>query len=541
MSYTSHLDTFARDSLPPREQWPELIFEIPEVQYPERINCGAELLDAWIARGWSDHVAIIDTEHGATTYGQLFGYVNQIANFYLNDLKLVPGNRILLRGANNLQMACCWLAAMKAGLVVVVTMPLLRAKELTDVIEKSQAQAAICDSALKDELLAAQAQCPSLKHIVYFHDDSPAGLHPRFSKQPTTFVNIDTAADDVCMIAFTSGTTGKPKGTMHFHRDVLAICDCFPKSVVKMTPDDRCIGTPPFAFTFGLGALLTFPLRYGASTVLLEKATPASLLQAIDDHQVTISWTAPTFYRQMAPLAKNYKLTSLKKSVSAGEALPLSTRIQWREATGIQMLDGLGATEMLHVFVSAPENEVRDGATGRAIRGYRACVLDDAGNPVPAGVIGRLAVKGPTGCRYMSDDRQLKYVQNGWNLTGDAYKMDEDGYLWYQARTDDMIISAGYNIGGPEVEEALMKHTAVAECAVVGAPDEDRGMIVKAFVVLRPNFAANDSMVKELQDFVKSNIAPYKYPRAIEFRDVLPRTETGKLQRYRLRQETKNA
>lgn len=431
---------------------------------------------------------------------------------------------------------------MKAGLVAVTTMPMLRAKELIDVIDKAQVQAAISDSLLKDELIAAQQHCPSLTQIVYYHDDSPAGLHPRFAKQPSTFVNVDTAADDVCLIAFTSGTTGKPKGTMHFHRDVLAICDCFPKSIVKMTSDDVCIGTPPLAFTFGLGALLTFPLRYGAATAMVEKATPASLLQSIDDLGVTISWTAPTFYRQMAALVKNppagkqFKLTTLKKSVSAGEALPLSTRVMWREATGIEMLDGLGATEMLHVFISAAEADVRQGATGKPIPGYKACVMDDNGNPLPPGQVGRLAVKGPTGCRYLADERQKNYTKGGWNYTGDAYMMDADGYFWYQARTDDMIISAGYNIAGPEVEDALLQHPAVAECAVVGAADEDRGMIVKAFVVLRAGQIGDAVMVKALQDHVKNTIAPYKYPRAIEFRDVLPRTETGKLQRFRLRQ-----
>jgi 2-aminobenzoate-CoA ligase len=535
MSYTSHIDTFARDSLPPKHQWPQLIFEIPEVQYPERINCGAELLDVWIERGWADHKAIYDNEHGWTTYGDLYKYVNQIANMYVNDMKLVSGSRILLRGANNLQMACCWLAAMKAGLVAVTTMAMLRAKELIDVMEKSQVQAAICDSALKEELVLAQKACPSLTQIVYFHDDSPEGLHPRFSKQSTTFRNVDTAADDVCLIAFTSGTTGKPKGTMHFHRDVLTICDCFPKSIVRMTSDDICIGTPPLAFTFGLGALLTFPLRYGAATVFVDKATPSSLLQAIDDRGATISWTAPTFYRQMAGLAKNFKLSTLKKSVSAGEALPLSTRNLWREATGIEMLDGLGATELLHVFISAREEDVRPGATGKPIPGYKACVLNEAGNVLPPGQVGRLAVMGPTGCRYMSDDRQLSYVQNGWNLTGDAYIVDDDGYFWYQARTDDMIISAGYNIAGPEVEDALLKHPSVAECGVVGKKDDERGMIVKAVVVLKPGFQDDATMVKELQDFVKNTIAPYKYPREIEFRNALPRTETGKLQRFKLR------
>jgi 2-aminobenzoate-CoA ligase len=376
-----------------------------------------------------------------------------------------------------------------------------------------------------------------LTQIRYFNDDSPDGLEARMAAKPTTFEAVDTATDDVVLIAFTSGTTGKPKGTVHFHRDVLAICDCFPKSIVQMTPDDICIGTPPLAFTFGLGGILLFPMRVGGATVLIEKFTPDSMLKAIQDYRATITWSTPAFYRQMAGLAKNYDLSSLKKSVSAGEMLPVSTRTMWREATGIEMIDGIGSTEMLHIFISAAGADVRPGATGKPIPGYQACILDDNGKPLGPGNVGRLAVKGPTGCRYLADERQKGYVQNGWNVTGDAYFLDEDGYFWFHARTDDIILSAGYNISGPEVEDALLKHPAVAECAVVGSPDEDRGQIVKAFVVLKPGNAGNAELVKTLQEFVKQSIAPYKYPRAIEFCESLPRTNTGKLQRFILRQQ----
>jgi 2-aminobenzoate-CoA ligase len=354
--------------------------------------------------------------------------------------------------------------------------------------------------------------------------------------KPGTFDAVDTAADDVCIISFTSGTTGMPKGTMHFHRDVLAICDCFPRSTLQSQPDDVFIGTPPLAFTFGLGGLLLFPMRIGATAVLLEKLTPETLLQAIQEFRATVCFTAPTFYRQMAPLAAKYDLSSLQKTVSAGEALPSATRDSWQKATGIAMIDGIGATEMLHIFISAAGDQIRSGATGKPIPGYQACIMDDDGKPVGAGTVGRLAVKGPTGCRYLADARQANYVKDGWNLTGDAYLMDADGYYWYQARTDDMIISAGYNIAGPEVEDALLKHAAVAECAVIGLPDEERGQIVKAFVVLKPGVEPDAGLTRELQDFVKQSIAPYKYPRAIEYRTSLPRTETGKLQRFRLRQ-----
>lgn len=535
MSYTSHTDTFARDNLPPRDQWPELIFELPELQYPDRINCAVELLDKHVANGWGDH-PVIHNASGTMTYAQMLEQVNRVAHILTDDMGLVPGNRVLLRGANSAMMAVLWYAVVKAGMIVVATMAMLREKELVDVIEKGQVNAAICDKTLDTELIAAQKRCPTMKQIVYFNDPSAEGLEARMASKPTDFKAVDTAADDTVLIAFTSGTTGKPKGTMHFHRDVLAICDCFPKSIAHMTSDDICIGTPPFAFTFGLGGILLFPMRVGGSTVLLEKLSPEIMLKAIQDFKITMTWSSPVFYRQMSGLAKNYNLSSLRACVSAGEALPVSTRTMWREASGIEMIDGIGATEMLHIFISAEEKDVRPGATGTPIPGYKACILDAEGHELPRGNIGRLAVKGPTGCRYLADDRQTNYVKNGWNLTGDAYLLDEDGYFWFHARTDDIILTAGYNVAGPEVEEALMKHQAVAECAVVGAPDEERGQIIKAFVVLKAGHNRDEGMIKTLQDFVKQVIAPYKYPRAIEFLDSLPRTNTGKLQRFALRQ-----
>lgn len=536
MVYTAHVDTFARDNLPPRELWPELIFEIPEVQYPDRLNCVVELLDRWVEQGQGDRVALRGPDSGLT-YAQLQSQVNQVAHVLTDDMGLVPGNRVLLRGPNNIKMAVCWLAVVKAGLIAVATMPLLREKELGEIIDKAQVSAALCDKRLDAELQATQAKFPVLQQIVYFNDPGVDGLEARAAAKSASFTAVDTAADDVVLIAFTSGTTGKPKGTMHFHRDIMAICDCFPRSMLKPQAADVFIGTPPLAFTFGLGGLLLFPMRFGASTVLLERLSPDGLLQAIQDYRASVCFTAPTMYRQMAGLAARYDLTSLQKCVSAGEVLPTSTRTLWREATGIEMIDGIGATELLHIFISAAGSDVRPGATGKPIPGYRACVIDEEGTPLPPGNIGRLAVKGPTGCRYLADERQRVYVQNGWNLTGDAYLVDEDGYFWYQARTDDMIITGGYNIAGPEIEDVLLKHPAVAECAVVGAPDEVRGQIIKAFVVLRPGHAADTHMVKTLQDFVKEEIAPYKYPRAIEFCATLPRTETGKLQRFKLRQQ----
>jgi 2-aminobenzoate-CoA ligase len=459
------------------------------------------------------------------------------------DCGLVPGNRVLLRAANKPMLVACWFAVMKAGGIAVATMPMLRAKELGQIIEKGQVTIALCDAALRDELEAAAVASPRLAKIVCFGGDAAAGsgsLESLMARHDAPFANVDTAATDTCLFAFTSGTTGQPKATMHFHRDVMASCVCFPPHVLRAAPDDVFIGSPPLAFTFGLGGLTVFPMHIGASTVLLEKAGPPDLLEASAAHRATVCVTAPTSYRAMAAGAREKKLGvrdggPLRKCVAAGEALPAATRALWKESTGIEIIDGIGATEMFHIFIAADEAHARPGATGTAVPGYRARVVDDDGNELPAGTIGRLAVQGPTGCRYLSDPRQADYVKGGWNYTGDAYLQDVDGYFFYQSRTDDMIISAGYNIAAVEVEDVLLRHEAVAECAVIGAPDEERGQIVKAFVVLRSGHVGDEAMVKGLQDFVKATVAPYKYPRAVEFREALPRTETGKLQRFRLR------
>lgn len=536
MARTAHLDTFTIDRLPPKHQWPELQFLRPEVQYPARMNCAGELLDRRVAEGDGARIAL-RTPDGECSYLQLLAQANRIANVLVRDMGLVPGNRVLLRGPNNPMMAACWLAVMKAGGVCVATMPLLRAKELTDVVNKAAVTHALCDRRLDADLEAARAACPSLKTVRYWYDDAPDSLDALAAREADTFENVDTAADDPALIAFTSGTTGKPKGTVHFHRDVIAMCDLFPRSCLKSEPDDIYCGTPPLAFTFGLGGMLCFPLRNGASTVLVERLAPDTLLETIQKFRATILFTSPVMFRAMAGLAKNYDLSSLKKAVSAGEALPDATRQLFKQATGLEIIDGLGSTEMIHIFISHTPERARRGATGYAIPGYTAAVLDEDGNRCPPGTVGRLAVKGPTGCRYLDDERQSVYVQDGWNITGDAYSMDAEGYFHYQARTDDMIISAGYNIAGPEVEDALLSHRAVAECGVVGAPDPERGTVVKAIVVLRPGHARDADMVKALQDYVKKTIAPYKYPRIIEFVDALPRTETGKLQRFKLRDE----
>jgi 2-aminobenzoate-CoA ligase len=535
MAKTGHVDTFARDNLPPRAQWPEFKFDLPELQYPEQINCVTEWVDRWVTGGQGGRSCLLSPTE-TLTYTQLHERVNRIANVLTRDLGMVPGNRVLLRAANNPMMVAAYFAVIKAGGIAVATMPLLRAKELSYPLAKAKIALALCDVRLADEMDKAKAQSSELQRVVYWGSMAPDALETLMAKPGyEKFTACDTAADDVCLIAFTSGTTGEPKGTMHFHRDMLAICDSYAKHVLRAEPSDRFTGSPPLAFTFGLGGLVLFPLRIGASTVLLEKAGPDELLAAIAKYKITIPFTAPTAYRAMLGKLKDHDIASLRKCVSAGETLPKATFDAWHAATGIKILDGIGATEMLHIFIGSPEHEVRAGSTGRPVPGYEARILDDAGNVAPPNTVGRLAVRGPTGCRYLADDRQKKYVQNGWNVTGDTYLMDPDGYFWYQARSDDMIISAGYNIAGPEVEAALLTHAAVAECGVVGCPDEERGQIVKAYVVLRANMTGDAAMTRALQDHVKATVAPYKYPRAIEFVTELPKTQTGKLQRFELR------
>jgi 2-aminobenzoate-CoA ligase len=540
---TAHVDTFARDHLPPRELWPVMSRDaLPALRYPARVNAAAELLDSHLARGGAagDRTAIV-FPGGKWTYRQLVETSNRIARVLGEDLGVVPGNRVLLRAPNTPMLAACWLAVLKAGGICVTTMPLLRARELAYVAEKAQVRLALTDARLVGELEQARLAAPVLERIVAFGPEAggPDALETRMGAKTADFQPVRTAADDVAMIAFTSGTTGQAKGTMHTHSDILAACDCFPPQVLHATPADLFCGSPPLAFTYGLGGLLLFPLRIGASTLLLEQATPPYLLQGIHDFKATVCSTAPTAYRAMTPLVKDFDLSSLSKCVSAGETLPLATWERWREVTGLRIIDGIGSTEMLHIFISSSGGDIRPGATGKVVPGYEACILDEDGRPRPAGEMGRLAVRGPTGCRYLDNlERQRAYVQHGWNLTGDTYRMDEDGYFWYQARSDDMIISAGYKISGPEVENALLDHPGVQECGVVGVPDEERGHIVKAFVVLRPGFTAGDETARQLQDFAKRIIAPYKYPRAIEFVEKLPRTDTGKLQRYRLRADS---
>ena len=538
MSYTAHIDTFAADHLPPVELQPQFVFDLPQLQFPERMNCVTELLDKHVAQGRGDRLCI-QAPGLRWTYAQLQAKANQIANVLTRDLGLVPGNRVLLCAPNNPMMVACWFGVIKAGGIAVAAMPLLRAKELSAIVDIAQISHALCDDALRAEVQGAQEKCDTLNAVRYFNvktegvDDA---LEALMDKASAEFTTLDTAATDTCLLGFTSGTTGVPKATMHFHRDVMAICACWPQSVLQANADDVFIGSPPVAFTFGLGGQVLFPMAIGASMALLEKAGPQQLVDGLEQFGATVMFTAPTSYRVMSQQGERIRKTKLRKCVSAGEALTASTRILWKEATGIEIIDGIGSTEMLHIFISHREDEARPGATGKAVPGYRAKVVDDDGNEVPAGTIGKLAVQGPTGCRYLNDSRQTKYVSQGWNLTGDAYLMDADGYFVYQARTDDMIISAGYNIAAPEVEDALMAHPAVAECAVIGVPDTERGQIVKAFVVLRAGHAGDEAMVKTLQDFVKSTVAPYKYPRAVQFVDQLPRTATGKLQRFRLQQ-----
>ncbi len=532
---SAHVDTFARDNLPPPEQWPDL--RLDGFDYPERINAGVELTDAMVERGFGDRTALIGNGR-RRTYKELTDWTNRLAHAMVSDLGVKPGNRVLIRSANNPAMVAVWLAATKAGAVVVNTMPMLRAGELTKIVDKAEIQFAFCDTRLMDEMATCAKTSGFLKTVVGFDGTSnhDAELDRLALEKPVLFDAVPTGRDDVALLGFTSGTTGSPKATMHFHRDILIIADGYAKEVLGVTPEDVFVGSPPLAFTFGLGGLAVFPLRFGAAATLLENASPPNMIEIIQKFKATVCFTAPTAYRVMLrAMDEGADLSSLRAAVSAGETLPAPVYDEWQQKTGKPMLDGIGATEMLHIFVTNRFDDHRPACTGKPVTGYEARVIDDTGAEVPRGTVGRLAVRGPTGCRYLADDRQTGYVLDGWNITGDAFSMDEGGYLHFAARNDDMIVSSGYNIAGPEVEAALLSHDAVAECAVVGQPDAERGSIVEAHVVLGEGHTGDAAMVKALQDHVKAVIAPFKYPRSVKFRDALPKTESGKIQRFRLK------
>lgn len=532
---SGHEDSFTRDSLPPADQWPDL--QLEGFAYPEWLNAAVELTDRMVERGFGDRIALIGNGR-SRTYKELTDWSNRIAHALVEEYGVKPGNRVLIRSANNPAMVACWLAATKAGAVVVNSMPMLRAGELSAIVDKARITHALCDTRLMEELVACQKGSRFLRTVVGFdgtanHD---AELDRIALKKPVRFTPPPTGRDDVALLGFTSGTTGEPKATMHFHRDLLIIADGYAREVLNVTPDDIFVGSPPLAFTFGLGGLAIFPLRFGAAAALLEQASPPNLIQIIEEHRATICFTAPTAYRVMLKaMADGADLSSLRAAVSAGETLPAPVYEDWIARAGKPMLDGIGATEMLHIFLTNRFDDHRPGCTGRPVTGYEARIVGPDMAELPRGQVGRLAVRGPTGCRYMADARQTNYVREGWNLTGDSFWQDEEGRFHFAARSDDMIISAGYNIAGPEVEAALLSHPAVLECAVIGAPDEERGQIVEAHVVLAEGQAGDALMVKLLQDHVKAVIAPYKYPRRVIFTPALPKTQTGKIQRFRLR------
>jgi 2-aminobenzoate-CoA ligase len=533
---SGHVDSFTRDNLPAAGDWPDLMLD--GFAYPDWLNVGVELTDRMVDRGFGDHTALIGNGR-SRTYKELTDWSNRIAYALVEDYGVRPGNRVLIRSANNPAMVACWLAATKAGAVVVNTMPMLRAGELAKIVDKARVTHALCDTRLMEELVTCQKTSRFLQTVVGFdgtanHD---AELDRIALRKPVKFTPPPTGRDDVALLGFTSGTTGEPKATMHFHRDLLIIADGYAREVLAVTPEDVFVGSPPLAFTFGLGGLAVFPLRFGAAAALLEQASPANMIEIIQDHRATVCFTAPTAYRVMLKaMEEGADLSSLRAAVSAGETLPAPVYEEWIARTGKPMLDGIGATEMLHIFLTNRFDDHRPGCTGRPVTGYEARIVGPDMADLPQGEVGRLAVRGPTGCRYMADDRQRQYVRDGWNLTGDSFWQDEAGRFHFAARSDDMIISAGYNIAGPEVEAALLSHPAVLECAVVGAADTDRGQIVEAHVVLAAGQAGDALMVKLLQDHVKKVIAPYKYPRRVVFCNSLPKTQTGKIQRFRLRQ-----
>ncbi|MBP07666.1 MAG: AMP-binding protein [Marinovum sp.] len=532
---SAHIDTFARDNLPPVAALPDFLLD--GFHYPDRLNVGVELTDAMVAKGFGDHTALIGNGR-RRTYKELSDWTNRLAHALVEDFNLQPGNRVLIRSANNPAMVACWLAATKAGAVVVNTMPMLRAGELSKIVDKAQVSHALCDSRLTDELDSCATGNPTLQYVIAFDGTAnhASPLDTAALEKPVKFDAVATSCDDVALLGFTSGTTGAPKATMHFHRDLLIIADGYGAEVLGVTETDVFVGSPPLAFTFGLGGLAIFPLRFGAAATLLENASPPNMIDIIEKHKATVCFTAPTAYNMMLlAMEDGADLSSLRAAVSAGETLPKPVYDMWLAKTGKPILDGIGATEMLHIFISNRFGDHRAACTGKPVTGYEAKVVDENMNEMPQGEVGRLAVRGPTGCRYLADDRQSGYVTDGWNITGDSFSQDQDGAFHFAARNDDMIISSGYNIAGPEVEAALLAHRDVVECAVIGVPDAQRGSIVQAHVVLSDGLKASDTLTKALQDFVKTQIAPFKYPRSVVFTDSLPKTPTGKIQRFRLR------
>ena len=532
---SAHTDTFARDNLPPLEQWPDFLLD--GFDYPDRLNVGHELADAMVAKGFGDNTALIGNGR-RRTYKELSDWTNRLAHVLVDDIGVKPGNRILIRSANNPAMVACWLAATKVGAVVVNTMPMLRSIELQKYVEKAEIEFALCDSRLIDELEDCATKVSGLKRVVQFDGTSNhnAELDQLALEKPVQFDVVKTSQDDVALLGFTSGSTGEPKATMHFHRDILIIADGYAREVLQVKPDDVFVGSPPLAFTFGLGGLAVFPLRFGAAATLIENASPPNLIELIEKYKATVCFTAPTAYRMMMrAMEEGADLSSLRAAVSAGETLPAPIYEEWMEKTGKPMLDGIGATELLHIFITNRFDDHRPSCTGKPVQGYEAKIIDTQGMPVQVGEMGRLAVKGPTGCRYLRGEKQKQYVQEGWNITGDTFWMDAEGYFHFAARNDDIIVSSGYNIAGPEVEAALLAHSDVLECGVIGVPDDERGHIVEAHVVLAPGVLKNSEQVRKLQDHVKASIAPYKYPRSIMFIDALPKTQSGKVQRFRLK------
>lgn len=531
---SAHVDTFTRDNLPPPDLWPDLLLD--GFDYPDRLNAAVELTDAMVARGYGDSVALIGNGR-QRTYKELADWTNRLANALVEDLKVKPGNRVLIRSANNPAMVACWLAATKVGAVVVNTMPMLRAGELAKYVDEAEISHALCDTRLMDELTRCAKDSKFLKTVASFDGSSnhDAELDRLALEKSVHFDAVQTSQDDVALIGFTSGSTGKPKATLHFHRDLLIIADGYAREVLDVHPGDIFVGSPPLAFTFGLGGLAIFPLRFGATATLLENASPPNMIEIIQKYGATVCFTAPTAYRAMLrAMEEGADLSSLRAAVSAGETLPAPVYEEWKAKTGKPMLDGIGSTEMLHIFITNRFSDHRPACTGRPVTGYEARIIGPDGATLAPGETGRLAVRGPTGCRYLNSERQAEYVQDGWNVTGDTFVMDSDGFFHFAARSDEMILSAGYNIAGPEVEAALLSHPAVAECAVIGAPDEDRGSIVQAHVVLAAGERPSEYLIRLLQDHVKATIAPYKYPRQIVFTDALPKTQTGKIQRFRL-------
>ncbi len=533
---------------PPRELWPRFGLDFPEArEWPAKLNIAEVLVDDNLKRG--DKPAIL-YEDRQIKYRELQLMINKFGNA-LKVLDVKPYDRVMLRLPNIPEFIVSSLAVQKLGAVSVPTFTLLKAKELSYIASDCEAKVLITTPSLLEDVEKAKGELKTIRHIV-LADAKPSEVEAPYIafdylmddfKEATGLEPVRVDQDEVTLLLYTSGTTGPPKGCIHTHRHYLAVADCYAKNVLQAREDDVWGGPPTMAFAYGHTGLICNPLRHGATTSLVGSGRfePASMFQLIEKHGISVFYGVPTAYRTMVALKHErgkYDFSSLRVCVTAGEPCPPSLYYTIKEFFGCEVLEHMGCTELFNGFISTRFGQVKPGSMGLAVPGYDVRILGDDGNEVKTGEVGHLAVAGPIGIRYWKlPEKQAESVRNGWNHTGDMAYKDEEGFFWFASRSDDIIKTAAYRVSPHEVEEALIKHGAVAEAGVIGVPDLERGQIIKAFIVLKPDHKPSSRLEEELRVFVKDQIAPYKAPKEVEFVKELPKTETGKIRRAELKRK----